>query len=571
MKIEANDKEVQDIIGAGYFKIPRFQRPYSWELDEVNNFWNDIIKDNSSNYFIGSMVVYQDKRPYFGIVDGQQRLTTITLILAAIRNAFKSLQEEALAQGLHKYIERANIDNEYEFILFTESSFPYLQQQIQAYLPIKFSAKVGAEEKNLKQAFEYINKGLLDLIPEIIYERELLSKPETFESVAIPKLKYLRNKILSLKLVFIQLDSEEEAYLIFETLNARGRDLTSSDLIKNLLLKKIKTKRPSYDDAKEAWNKLVKRVDDINETNVLDNFLLHYWLSEHSYTTDKKLFSEVKSHVENSDGNAQNLLENLNRDVDFYYKMLKPLESKWTKEEYDIKTSLNALNIFRVRQQSSMVLSLLRAYYDKKISLKILKITLKKIENFHYVFNAITSQRSSGSIVTNYSKLAIELQNAENESKIQSILNKLSSSLRDKLPEENEFLVNFSSLNYLSNRTRDKAFIRYSLEKLLNDNSSALAIDKENLTLEHIIPEKKIKTGSDESLIGSIGNIILVDQKTNAEELAAKDPDKKIQILAEKNFPFEKFLIEPSCSFTEDTIRARTHALGIKIYSIVKM
>ncbi|WP_299011955.1 DUF262 domain-containing protein [uncultured Shewanella sp.] len=55
MKIEANDKEVQDIFSLGYFKIPRFQRPYSWGGDEVESFWSDVILENSENYFIGSM------------------------------------------------------------------------------------------------------------------------------------------------------------------------------------------------------------------------------------------------------------------------------------------------------------------------------------------------------------------------------------------------------------------------------------------------------------------------------------------------------------------------------------
>jgi uncharacterized protein with ParB-like and HNH nuclease domain len=88
LKIDANDKEIRDIFSLGYFKIPRFQRPYSWDHDEVESFWDDIILEKAENYFIGSMVVYQTKKPYFGIVDGQQRLTTITLILSTIRNAF---------------------------------------------------------------------------------------------------------------------------------------------------------------------------------------------------------------------------------------------------------------------------------------------------------------------------------------------------------------------------------------------------------------------------------------------------------------------------------------------------
>lgn len=126
MKIEANDKEIQDIFSSGYFKIPRFQRPYSWEKDEVENFWEDITKNNDENYFIGSMVVFQSVKPYFGIVDGQQRLTTITIILSVIRDAFLTLKQDNLARGIHKYIEKANVDNEDEFILNSETSLPFL-------------------------------------------------------------------------------------------------------------------------------------------------------------------------------------------------------------------------------------------------------------------------------------------------------------------------------------------------------------------------------------------------------------------------------------------------------------
>lgn len=69
----------------------------------MENFWNDVVNETTDNYFIGSMVVYQAKKPYFGIVDGQQRLTTITLMLAAVRNAFSLLGEANLAKGMPLY------------------------------------------------------------------------------------------------------------------------------------------------------------------------------------------------------------------------------------------------------------------------------------------------------------------------------------------------------------------------------------------------------------------------------------------------------------------------------------
>ncbi|WOC24909.1 DUF262 domain-containing protein [Pseudoalteromonas sp. N1230-9] len=362
MKIEANDKDLRDVFKLGYFKIPRFQRPYSWEKDEVENFWDDITKNTSPEYFIGSMVVYQDNKPYFGIVDGQQRLTTITLILSAIRDAFIKLGEQDLALGVHQYVEQPNIDNINEFVLHSETSFPYLQNHIQSYSEQKIDLDVGTEETKLKNAYQiittnlekysgcgFLQSGQLELVPS--------------GSSPITRLKTLRDKVLSLKLVFIQLDNEDDAYLIFETLNARGRDLKSSDLVKNLLLKTIKNTNVNIDTPKEAWVNLVNKFDDIGEIDAVDNFILHYWISKHSYCSEKELFSKVKEYVQCKD-TAQNLLADFNFYGLLYCKMLNPDFFTWDKNRGTkiVKSSLLTLNRFKVKQQSSFVLALLASF-----------------------------------------------------------------------------------------------------------------------------------------------------------------------------------------------------------------
>ncbi|QCZ94370.1 DUF262 domain-containing protein [Salinimonas iocasae] len=542
MKIEADDKEIQDIFSLGYFKIPRFQRPYSWELDEVESFWNDITSEADANYFIGSMVVYQTRRPYFGIVDGQQRLTTITLLLSAIRNGFIKLGEENLAKGVHKYIEKANIDNEDEFVVKAETSFPYLQAHIQTYNGSSLKCDVGNEEKKLEVAYKLLNKKLVEHVPELSAEANL--QPSLFtnhEADPVVALKELRDKVLSLKLVFIQLDSEEDAYLIFETLNARGRDLTTADLIKNLILKKLKTKSSILDLAKESWNTLVKRLDDVNDEKVLDTFLLHYWLSKHGYTTDKKLFSEVKAYIGASDVNAQKLVEQLNESSYIYRKAIQPRSVRWEKIEYEVRDSLTHLRAFKVKQQSSMVLALLRAHEKKVLKLRGLKKALDKIVAFHYAFNAVTSQRSSGSISTNYSRIACQLSHAEGNDDIQHVFNELNSFLKSKFPAKEEFLVKFQELEYLDNKTKHKPIIVYALKILMSGVSNGLSVDYKSLTIEHLIPQSSNQIC--DSLVGSIGNLLLVDSKTNSEDLKDYPPQQKIQILRGKSYPISTTLL----------------------------
>ncbi|MXG72569.1 DUF262 domain-containing protein [Escherichia coli] len=567
MKIEANDKEIQDIFSSGYFKIPRFQRPYSWEKDEVENFWEDITKNTDENYFIGSMVVFQSAKPYFGIVDGQQRLTTITIILSVIRDSFITLKQDNLARGIHKYIEKANVDNEDEFILNSETSFPFLQGVIQSYKKNNIKDDIGVEESNLQNAYNLIKTKLTILIPQITsYDNKQIDLFNDAKDSPVQKLKDIRDKILALKLVFIQLDNEDDAYLIFETLNARGRDLKTSDLVKNLFLKKLRSNNSQFDAAKISWNRLVSKFDNDTGEQTLDNFLLHYWLSEHKYITDKKLFPEIKSTLGDDNQKAENLLKTIITTADYYKQMTFPNSVEWGKQELRIKTIFENLNLFKVKQQSSMTLALTRAWKENKISLKMLKSSLERIEYFHFVFNAITSQRSSGVIATTYSEHAISLTAATSHDQIQSILNSLFKSLELKLPSFDEFYVNFAELNYLSNKTRNKHIIKYILSKQLGDAISCLNINHHLLTIEHYIPESNIKTGVSGDIIGSIGNLLLIDEITNNNILKNSVIGEKYSILNKSGYPLNQtYIMSPL--WGEQEIKQRTEMIAKQLYN----
>ena len=562
MKIEANDKQVSDIFSLGYFKIPRFQRPYSWGNEEVNNFWEDVVVENHAYYFIGSMVVFDIKKPHLGIVDGQQRLTTITLMLASIRNAFNSLGETNLAKGVHNYIEKANVDNENIFILDSETSFPYMQSHIQSFSVTADSekvGKVGAEELKLKNGFEIINKKLNDMLPiSEGAQNDLFGTQDNINA-----LKEIRDKILSLKLVFIQLDNEEDAYLIFETLNTRGRDLTTPDLVKNMLLKKLKNSQEKYDSPKLIWGEIVQIFDDNDLDSGMKDFLYHYWLSKYKYSTEKKLFSEISKFI-SSEEIARSLMTDLKKNSIYYISIVSPESIEWSKQEEKIKNSLIALKIFRVKQQIPMVFSLDRAYREKKITLKEYRNMLSIMESFHFVFNAVTSQRSSGSIHTLYSRHAISLTNAKTHAEVQVVFNELKDSLKRKMPSFNEFEVGFENLVYVNKNTRNKNLIKYILARFMLKKSTGVSIDINSMTLEHILPQSSSTSVYDKT-IGSIGNIILVDSKTNSEELKNLTFTDKKEILLSKNYPLENFITD-SNDWTLGTIGKRTEILCKEAY-----
>src|SRR4030042_2521699 len=122
MKINSIDKNIKAVLSANYYKIPRFQRPYSWTQENISDFWIDTIVDSETDYFIGSIVVFDAGNDSFGIVDGQQRVSTVSMVLCALRNTLHTEGLQGLAQAVHQLIERADIDNKPRFVLSTESS-----------------------------------------------------------------------------------------------------------------------------------------------------------------------------------------------------------------------------------------------------------------------------------------------------------------------------------------------------------------------------------------------------------------------------------------------------------------
>lgn len=410
MKITSLDKSIDEVLQLGYYKIPRFQRPFSWEKDQIEEFWADTIADNETDYFIGSMVIYEEdkNKKVFGIVDGQQRLTTITLTLCALRNAFAAEGFTDQAAGVHGRIERNNIDNEPEFVLQPETSYPYFQEHIQKFGAPDADGKVGEEELLLKAAYDLISSNIRDAVTAV--KKDPSVGKDDKKARIKEKLTQIRSRILGLKVIHITLDNEDDAYVIFETLNTRGRDLTIADLLKSHLLKLIKPKNANVDIYREKWSEIVRAIEGNNVK--LDEFLYHHWLSKYErYVPAKKLFKSIRREVRAA--NAKEYFDTLYDDAMIYCGIVNPTSQQWSKNEYDIRSSLVAFQIFRVKQQIPMILSVMREYKAKRLKLKHVQNILRSIENFHLIFSAVTSQRSSGGISSMYASHAIELVKAQ--------------------------------------------------------------------------------------------------------------------------------------------------------------
>lgn len=547
MIIETRDQQIQDLLRSTYLLVPRFQRPYSWNNENIEEFWNDIFSENAGDYFIGTFVVYKDG-DCLAIVDGQQRVTTCIILLSCIRDQLKLNGGKDLAEGLHELIERRDINNKKRFTLETESSYPYLQHKIMSNNPTNQSIEIGSEEELIAQTRDIFKEKLGNLVDSIKHNPTLKGKKLT-EKIENELLK-VRDKVLSLRFIKIELGTEDDAYIIFETLNTRGKDLSVTDLIKNFITRKLIAKNSNNDPAKNKWNSILETIDGSGKNINTSTFLHHYWLSKHDFVTIKKLFKQVKDSF-STKKQVESFLDELVQDSITYRSIFDLSFKKWKIEEKDLEDSLKALDIFKVRQQIPMVLSVLRKYNAKQYSLKNMIDIIQAIEKFHFVFTAVTSQRSSGGISQMYASSARNFENASTEVQRRKICNALKQKLKEKIPSIKEFETNFSEISFTKNFSKQKDLVKYILYRYNRYLSKSYSEDEELLTIEHLASQSKKN-----NKIGQIGNLILVNKKTN-ELLGSKNFEEKKAILLKNKVLLDDFLTE-SETWPEEKIEERT-------------
>ncbi|PHR90700.1 MAG: hypothetical protein COA80_15545, partial [Leeuwenhoekiella sp.] len=422
------------------------------------------------------------------------------------------------------------------------------------------------EEEYIKKGYDTLKK-LVDQELKSIEERTTLKNSQKHEE-KISRLKEIRDKILDLKVIYIELGNEDDAYIIFETLNTRGKDLRVSDLVKNHLTKMLPKKNKSVDLSKDKWTEARTIIEGSEADLNMDSFLHHYWLSKYEYTTQKKLFKSLKQTVKKS--NAKTFLDEILNETKIYRESLDTTYRNWKKEEVELRNSLNALRIFNVKQQIPMILSVMREYDQGGLKLKRVKDIISSIEKFHFIFTAVTSQRSSGGISFMYAYHARQLDQADQKYKT-TALDELKAKLRDKLPSKDEFIANFLELHYSSTFTKEKALIKYILSKYDQYYSAKLntgtSINYDLMTIEHIHAENANSPSIEIENIGKVGNLILMDETLNGK-LGNKTFASKHSVYLSSHVYLDEELKRATKWEKEDIIQ-RTEFMAEKFYNVI--
>lgn len=499
------------------YYIPNYQREYSWENDELEDFWNDLkfTKDEEDDiHFFGQIVVHDDsdqKKKF--IIDGQQRATTSMIFLRAMQINYDELfeefgQDEAryqssdiesnyLGRKQKRHLNLGDLDNdEFEKIL---------------------SNKPDIESKKRKKSHEHLRKAYIFFDTKI---REDLKNAADCEDKLNILLSYSSTFLERFKVLYMEATKLEEAFVIFETLNARGKDLETADLLKNYIL----NHSGEIDTSLKKWNSMIGKLDKCDPTKYIRNF----WNATQSFTREKALYRAINKSI-TVPRKTKELLNDLDELSLYYHDMVVPSESSLFDD--DLKRIFLALKTLKASSFYPVVLAMKKQNYNDNDLCDV----LKKIEC--YVFRNFTiCGKTANSAETYFAEIAKSIFD-ENLKDIDVICTEI----KKGIVSDDEFKEAFKRWSGTKSSKETIRYILRNIHKHLGP-SNELNFDNTEVHIEHIMSEDNSKWNVDEdfheSYLWRLGNLCLLSGLYN-QSISNK-------VFLEKRSIYRESKIEPN-------------------------
>jgi len=452
------------------YSVPRFQRDYAWNLEQWEDLWSDIETLNDEHYHYMGYIVLQDKGEHtFEIIDGQQRLVTLSLIVLA---ALKHIQS-FIDQGIDVS------DNEDRLELLRDR-FVGAKNSISLRVENKLSLN-----RNNGAYFKSICSRLEVSIPRgVTQTNRLLGKAfQFFEKKEMGKTgsevaEFIESFSAAMVFTKIVVQNDLNAYKVFETLNARGVKLSTPDLLKNYIFSVVTRNHDVPDeelqDLDERWAEIISQLGESNFTD----FVRYHHNFQAKRVTKKELFSSVRK-LAHTPERAYAYLESLSEYAPIYASLLRPHDEWWSMQGYHIdspvKRHLEGLSLFNIKQPFTV---LMIAY--KKFS----REEFVKLVRYLYVLSMrynVICHFSPNEQETQYNQMAVKIFTKQ-YTRASHVKN--GKEFQELYPSDALFMNAFEFYKMPSRQSSKK--IRFLLAEIEGGLDSS--VDYSKTVLEHICP-----------------------------------------------------------------------------------
>lgn len=549
------------LIGNGLtYRIPRFQRDYSWTQEEWEDLWADILgtlrADGETAHYMGYLVLQSADDKSFDVIDGQQRLTTISLIVLAILKNLERLIEngneaeantrrrDQIRQTYVGYLDPVTLVARPKLTL-NRNNNNYFQTYL---VPLGHLPQRGfrASEHALRKAFEWFDRRVAEFLKGSAGE----------EGMRLAKLV----EDISDRLFFtvITVTDELNAYKVFETLNARGVRLSATDLLKNYLFSVLDRGGETDHELRaleDRWESIVGRLQSEN----FPDFLRVHWNSRRSFARQADLFKTIRAQVGTPEGVFQ-LLRDMEEDLDTYLALSSPEASEWSPDD---KQLASVLKTFRVRQPYPLLLAGKRLF-DAPDFTGLLRATMV----ISMRFNVIGSQ-SAAEQERKYNEVAERVAGGE--------LDRLSAALpllRSVYPDDAAFRTAFAEKTIRTTDSRNNRVVRHilcAIERHVSGQVYDFASDAFNI--EHILPQNApdnwggIGNDDAEALVYRLGNMTLMQAGANRAAGNAEYTEKRDAYRA-SGFAITRKIGDDNAEWTPERIAAHQNWMATQATAI---
>lgn len=517
------------------FIVPRYQRNYVWNEDEWKNLLEDLLLVVSKNeedpehlvkHFIGSFI-FEKRSTNWDIVDGQQRLSTISILMACISKKLRILGDDNSSDAFSKYFfytgddneKLTRIDNGSEFYkVFMAKYFNSgVETQNVSQLITGENIKIAKKDSNFRSCVTYFDEKLDIQICSMTHENK-----KNF-------LYHLRDAILNLDVIQIVANNKNDGYVIFQVLNSRGKPLETFELLKNYIFTYIKIVDGS-DTASVIWDEILSYTEMDNVSNAsIDKFMTNYITHRFGKTSKKLEFETIVSKVSKTEVKA--LLDDLKAKAKIYKNIVSG-----TGYSDLVNYVLSFLNTYKITQFRPVLLSIISALQpgDNK---KLEKILLS-IKNFLSIYIVICKEKTNR-LEKHIYKYSKELNDNYSDDLCKTFLN----DLFNELPSKEDFISKFEKLSYSKNKdwypnvdvNFKKQITHVLMEYEIFTNSDDDPTPKK-FTLEHV------KNDSDGGQACSVGNIVPLSNKDN-KACNGKTIGEKIEIYNRSSYSSPRLLV----------------------------
>lgn len=467
--MKASERKITKLFSESdtVFSIPVYQRDYNWQEKQCQRLFKDILQtgknEKVSSYFLGSIVyihdgIYGVGEKEFHVIDGQQRMTTLTLLFLAI---YFKLKGTILAKDADKiynqYVVNPYSEKEIKLKLLPPEENLYILNKISHN---KFNELEAFQDRNMLKNY-------------LFFEKEL-------ENLSFDDMKHLSNGIEKLIYIDIALEKgKDDPQKIFESLNSTGLDLSQGDLIRNYILMDLERGEQNR-IYKEIWIPIENncKVSDGSEiTSYVSDFIRDYLtLKTEKISSKPKVFETFKAYYEKENDEK---LEDMKKYSEAYSYIIKPSLEK----DRDIQRELDYLKSLDKTVINTFLIGILKDYKDNILEKDELVNMLILLQS--YLWRRYITEKPTNALNKIFQGMYGKISRSGNY--YENLVDVL---MAEDFPTDEEL----ESALKLKNVYKDKEKLNYVFKKLENYNHNELIdFENEKITIEHIFPQKPNK------------------------------------------------------------------------------